>query len=161
ASLAAQDRSLKEQILAQEKGGAKAAPPKVVQEAAGIGGKRKVPGADQLKAAEKLVKDLFKSDYAKTDAEGRAALIVKLLAQADENKADAAAEYTLLREARDAAILAGDAGRSMQAYERSCNAFSIGGNDLMSELSRIEPQAHGRDSAVALVGLFLRAAGDT
>jgi len=38
-------------------------------------GSRPIPTADEVKLAEKLIKDLFKDEYSKTDAPGQVALV--------------------------------------------------------------------------------------
>ena len=67
-----------------------------------------VPNKSDLVESEKLVKSLFKADFAKTKAADRAALAAKLLEQAADSKDDLNARYVLLREARDVAAKAGD-----------------------------------------------------
>jgi len=95
ASMRAQDRSLKEQLQDISSAAKSTLPPPAIRgpdTAPATVGSRPVPSADEIKQSEKLIKELLKDDYAKTDAPGRLALVSKLMQQADENKADAAAE---------------------------------------------------------------------
>ncbi|HEY1684454.1 MAG TPA: PA14 domain-containing protein [Tepidisphaeraceae bacterium] len=63
--------------------------------------------AEQQKALG-LIQNVFKADYADVSPHGRAILAQKLLAQALETHDDAVAEFVLLNQACDAAIIAGE-----------------------------------------------------
>ncbi len=161
AALRAMDRSLKE--LLQEKSGAvkTVAQPttaKAADTTAADAGKRPIPPADALKAAEKLVRDLFKEDFAKRDAASRLALAAKLLQQADENKTDAAAEYVCLHEARDAAVIGGDAAKAVETQTRLRDGFKTDCAATLLDLKKLETSAKSAESATALVSLLAREA---
>jgi len=69
--------------------------------------KAAVPEAAALEEAEKLVRDLFKDEYAKKSLPAKQALAKKLRDQSAEVKDAPATRYVLLREAAD---LEGDGG---------------------------------------------------
>ena len=67
-----------------------------------------VPDTVHQEAALKLVKGLFKEEFAQRKAEDRKALSLKLLQQAEETKDDPAGKYVLFAQARDLAAEIGD-----------------------------------------------------
>ncbi len=161
ASLKAQDRSLKEQLLDKPSTVRTVAQPSSAPRApvpVGDAGKRNVPLADDIKTSERFIKDLLKEDYAKTDAPGRVVLVGKLLQQADENKTEAAAEYVLLHEARDIAVLAGDAGKASEAQKRLLDGFKIDRAAALLDLRKLETVAKSAESVLALATLYSQGA---
>src|SRR3989442_1034688 len=76
-----------------------------------------VPSADAQAKAEKLIKDLFKADYARFRPADRLALSTKLLQQAVETKDDPAARYVLLQEASRLAARAGALQQALKAVQ--------------------------------------------
>jgi hypothetical protein len=87
--------------------------------------KAAVPEAADQQKAEKTIKELFQAEYAKTKQADRLALANKLLMEADGSNDDPAAKYVLLREARDLAAKAGDAGLAMTAVDAMAAAFDV------------------------------------
>src|SRR5262245_22729283 len=87
--------------------------------------KTAVPATGDVAKAEKLIKDIFKVEYAKTKPSDRFDLAAKLLEQAADTKDDKAACYVLLREAREVAARAGEATLAMQAAEEMIVAFEV------------------------------------
>jgi hypothetical protein len=163
ASLKAQDRSLKELVQDKSSGAKSSLPPVAVAApklAPETGGNLPVPALDKIKDAEKLIKDLFKADYAKTDSPTRLALAAKLVQQADENMGDAAAEYVLLRDARDFAVGAGDAALAASTQQRLRDSFKLDFAAILIDLRRLEASAKTAESAAALAALFQSAADD-
>ena len=151
------DRSLKEQLLDKSsavKTIAQPGPSRPAAPAATDAGKLPMPAADALKQAEKLIKDLFKADYEKTDAASRKALIPKLLQQAGENKADPAAMYVLLHDARDFAVMAGDNAKASEAQKQLLDSFKIDRAASLLDLKKLEPSARVPEAAAALVTLL-------
>jgi hypothetical protein len=92
--------------------------------------KKPVPKTEAQAAAEKLVKEVFKDDYAKTKAADRLALVQKLLQQAEESKDDPAARYVLFREAIDLATKAGDLNQAFTAADELAKEFAVSGASL-------------------------------
>src|ERR1043165_5523615 len=148
-SLKAQDLSLNEQALANNQ---KRAPVDVAK--APESTVAPIPPADKLLASEKLVKDLLKAEYANVDPAGRLVLCDKLLLQVDDNKGDAAAEYVLLREARDAAVLGGDCARVSQIFARVKSAFKIDPALWNAELQRLAKNIRTAELATAMALLL-------
>lgn len=164
ASLQAQDRSLKEQLRDKDMPGKSTALPTAIhapENVASTSGSRAVPVAADLQAAEKMIQDLFKDEYKKTDASGRLALAAKLLQQADENKSDAASEYTLLHEARDQAVLGGDAAIALDAQKRLRDAFKIDFAALLKDLRKLDATARSAEAAATLATLYLLGSEDS
>jgi hypothetical protein len=93
------------------------APPAVTARAA-------VPDAAQQRDVEKLIRDLFKDQYAKKAPADRLALVRSLLDQAA--KATSPVEqYVLLREGLDQATQAADVATSMEAIDATAQAFDV------------------------------------
>ena len=157
------DRSLKELLQEKSSNVKTVVPPTTIKPTDTVANdiaKRSVPSVDDLKAAEKLIKDLFKADYAKTDAPSRLALIAKLLQQADENKNDAASFYDLLHEARDLAVLVGDCTKAAEVQNQLRDAFKQDFAAILLDLRKLEPSAKTADPASALATLFSLSAED-
>lgn len=76
-----------------------------------------IPPAADVEKATKLVRELFKAEYAKTTAKARAALAAKLVEQAADTKDDAAAQYVLFKEAADLAAASGEPDLALQAVD--------------------------------------------
>jgi hypothetical protein len=99
-----------------------------------------VPNKSELVESEKLVKSVFKADFAKTKAADRAALAAKLFEQAAGSKDDLNVKYVLLREARDMAAKAGDHEMYLKAADEMAADYKI---------SIAEAKAAGVDMLVA------------
>jgi hypothetical protein len=103
-----------------------------------------IPKKADTAAADKLVHDIFKVDFAKTKPADRTALAEKLLEQAEGSKDDVNARYVLLSEAATAAAKAGDAVTFLKAAEAMSKSYKI---------SLAEAQAAGVDT---LANSFLK-----
>lgn len=84
-----------------------------------------VPSAKSVAESHKLIKDLFKKEYARPAAKDQAALAARLLKQAAESKGDPPARFALLEEARDLAAKAGDATTAMKAADQLAVSFKV------------------------------------
>lgn len=113
-----------------------------------------IPPASSLKDAEKLVKDLFSADYARTDVASRTALCEKLLIQSAENRKDPAALYVLLREAREQAFLAGDVEHAVSAQRAIAYSFKLDHGALITDLAKLESIAKTNETATVLVKAY-------
>jgi hypothetical protein len=82
-----------------------------------------IPDGAAQKEAERLIRDIFKDDYAKKTLPDRISLAKKLFDQASESKDDPASRYVLLREARDLAGQAGEADLALSAIDRIATHF--------------------------------------
>lgn len=87
-----------------------------------------VPGADSQRAAESLIRDVFKDDYAKRNTE----LPRKLLKQGIESSGEPAAQFALLREAKDLAVAGGDLDTALGAATELAARFQVDGPGLKS-----------------------------
>jgi hypothetical protein len=84
-----------------------------------------IPGADAIAAADKVVKELYKAEYAKKGLPDMAALARLLINEADQSVGDPAALYLLLREARDLGAAGGEVDAAMIACRRLRNEFAL------------------------------------
>ena len=85
--------------------------------------KSPVPDASAQKEAEKLIRDIFKDEFAKKAGADRVALSKKLLDQASQTKDDVASRYVLLRKAKDLASQAGDLDLALKAVDQIAAGF--------------------------------------
>lgn len=83
------------------------------------------PDAAAQKTAEKLIRDVFKAEFARKTPADKSALAKKLLAQSAEADADPASRFILLREARDLAREGGDWETAQKAIEETDGAFQV------------------------------------
>src|SRR5436189_226955 len=84
--------------------------------------KIKLPSNTDRDKAARLVRDLFKAEFAKTTAADKLDLAKKLLQNAEETKDDPAAVYVLLKETAEL-IGAVDIDIALQACEQMTNKF--------------------------------------
>jgi hypothetical protein len=84
-----------------------------------------IPDASKLREAEKLIKELFKEEYARKAPGERQALSKRFLEQAKNARDDAAAAYVLFREAQDVAAQAGYVREATLAADESSRVFDL------------------------------------
>ncbi|RPH47685.1 MAG: hypothetical protein EHM91_05460, partial [Planctomycetota bacterium] len=89
-----------------------------------------VPEVAALKEAEKLLKELFKEDYAKKDPAGRKALSRTLMGQRSKVAGDPASAYVLFRDAVDAAVQGNDLVMAFRALDELSSRFDVDGPAL-------------------------------
>ncbi|HEV3028145.1 MAG TPA: hypothetical protein VG457_11265, partial [Planctomycetota bacterium] len=94
-------------------------PEEPVKTAADVTQRAAAPDAVKQRDAEKLVKDLFKDQYAKKAPADRLALAQALLDQAAKSADDPAILWVLFREAQDAAVQACDLQVAFRAIDGS------------------------------------------
>ncbi len=92
----------------------------------GAGERAPVPMAEEIAKAERLVKELFAEEYAKTSPAGRAALAAKLWKQAEQTKDDPVGRYVLLRDARDFVAKGGDPLTAGKAADALADEYRLG-----------------------------------
>lgn len=85
-----------------------------------------LPSAAEIAGAEKLIADLYGSEYAKTSPASRVALAAKLLEQAGQSKNDPVGRYVLLRDARDLAAKGGDPATASKAADALATEYRLG-----------------------------------
>lgn len=84
-----------------------------------------IPAPEAQKESEKLLREVFKDDYAKKTPLQQAALAQKLLDQGRASKEDPVGRFVLYREARDLAAQAGDLDLAMSAVEAQASSFAV------------------------------------
>jgi len=85
--------------------------------------KLEIPPDASQKEAEKVIKELFKEEYAKRSPIDRQSFARNLLKQAGESKDSAATQYVLFREASDVAARAGDVDLAFRAIDDQSRIF--------------------------------------
>lgn len=83
------------------------------------------PDAAAQKTAEKLVRDVFKDEFAKKAPADKSALATKLLAQSKEVESDPVQRFVLLREAKDLARDAADWETALAAIDETGRVFQV------------------------------------
>jgi hypothetical protein len=123
--------------------------------------RRPEPDAEALKAAEKLVRDTYKADYARRTPADQQAFAARLLTEAAETKDDPAGRYVLLRESRDIAAQAGDATTALSAIDRLAEAFAVDPLPMKAAaLAAVARTARTPEALEALTGACLAAADE-
>jgi hypothetical protein len=89
--------------------------------------RKPIPEKAAQRQAEKLIRDIFKKEFAERSTEARKALAQKLLQQASQTTDDEAARFVLLREARDLGVKVGDAEIIVKAVESMAGEFDVNG----------------------------------
>jgi hypothetical protein len=114
------------------------------------------PPAEQAEA-EKMVKDVFKAEYAKRGPAERLALAKLLLAQGLEIKDDPKSQYVMLHEAMDVAAQAGDAGAAFAAVDELAKRFLVDTPGLKSSaVATAAKSARTPEEYKILTGTLLR-----
>jgi hypothetical protein len=116
-----------------------------------------VPDAAKQKDAEKLVRDLFKADYAKKGVADQRALARRLLDEARKSQDDPPGVWVLYREAEDLAAQAGDVDTAMLAVSRRAALFDVDPLQLRAAaLASTVKSAKSPEDAAALAEAHLR-----
>jgi hypothetical protein len=87
-----------------------------------------LPAKEEIAKTEKVVKELFRVDYAKTKATDRSAF-AKTLLENGEKSDEEAGQYVFFREARDVAARAGDVSVYFAAAKELVRTFRISDED--------------------------------
>lgn len=93
-----------------------------------------VPSADEQTKAEKLIRQLFKNEYAMRTRPGYQALAAKLAEQAADTKDDAVTKYVLYREAGTVAAMAGDLDLALKAAGQMAKQYQANGSILKAKI---------------------------
>jgi hypothetical protein len=116
-----------------------------------------VPEAPALKEAEKLIKDLFKEEYAARAPADRILLAKKLAEQAEATKDDAAVRYALLRESTSVAAAACDVRLALKSADRLVKTFKTDAVLFKSEtLQALIKSAKTVDEASQIAAAYLK-----
>lgn len=116
------------------------------------------PDAAKQAEAEKVIKDLFKQEYAKKGAADRVALAGQLLEQGVQTKDDPASRYVLYREAALLAAEGGDLPLALRAVDHLSNDYVVGPARLKATvLERAGAKAASPEGHKAVVSAALQA----
>jgi len=91
-----------------------------------------VPSAAERSKAEKIVRDIFKVDFARQDLQSRKALAAKLLAEASQGD-DLPTQYVLLQDSIELAATAADVTGAFRAVDAIASTFAVDSVDLKSK----------------------------
>jgi len=120
-----------------------------------------VPEAAKQKDAEKMVRELFKEQYAKKTPADRKALARLLLEQAAQVQNDPMSQWVLYREALEAATQGGDQRTSFEAIEGMARSFDLDPLALKnSTLTTLAKSVKSLEEAAALADAQLRLADE-
>jgi WD40 repeat protein len=118
--------------------------------------KRPVPDEAKQVEALKLIRDLFKEDYAKRKLADRLALAAQLLDKARETDDDPVARFVLLCEARDLAAQGGDAVAVLVAIDELAKEYTVKAIDMkLTALTATSRNAHSPAANKVLAESFL------
>ncbi|HUR38800.1 MAG TPA: hypothetical protein VM222_04880 [Planctomycetota bacterium] len=117
------------------------------------------PDAAAQKKAEKEIRELLKSDYAKKDRDGRRRLAEVLLNKASETEGDPVTRFVLLREARDMAIEGFSLALASKAIGRLAEYYDVKADEMRTAaVGNIRKAVKSRDDAALAVEAFLSVA---
>jgi len=123
-------------------------------------GRLPIPGAAEQRRAEKIVRDVFRSEYASKEPAARSALAEKLLKEAGGTQ-DPVIVFVLLREARDMAAEAGKLETALECVDRVAEKFDVKAGDLKAAvLAAVRKKAASADDWARLAEAWLGLAGD-
>jgi hypothetical protein len=111
------------------------------------------PSAEEVREAQKGLRDLFKKEYAQTSKSARQALAAQFLQFGRSRDEKPVTRYMVLKEAIDLSLLADDAATALAAADEIVRNFAVNGVALREEvLSRIKVSS-GASEAAKAVGL--------
>jgi hypothetical protein len=103
-----------------------------------------VPPAVAQSEAERTIRETYKAEYAKRGSQDLNGLAKKLLSQAQDSANHPTTRFVLLREAREAAIQAGDSRLALVAIDEAARVFMLDAVPLkVAAVSRIASSAKG------------------
>jgi hypothetical protein len=115
-----------------------------------------VPEPAALKDSQKLVREVYREDFAKKSPSDRVTLARKLLEEAGKSKNDPVAVYVLLSEGRDAASEGGNIGLAFQAIEDLASRYQVQGTELKgAALLAVAKTARGPEDMRGLAEAYL------
>lgn len=86
-----------------------------------------VPDLGAQKASEKLIRELFREDYAKKAFLDKAALAQKLIELGLQTQGDPPGRYVLFEQAQELAVAAGNLALAFEAVDHSAKEFEVNG----------------------------------
>jgi len=84
-----------------------------------------VPDPAAVAKAEKLIREIFRDDYARKSPPDQVALAQKLISQGEQRDGETPTRYALLREAQDLAVQGGDAPLALKAIDGLARNFLV------------------------------------
>lgn len=128
---------------------------------AGAADRVKLPAMADVERADKLVRDLFKDEFAKTPPAAKAALAARLFAQAGETTDDPAAQFVLLRNTAELAAAGGDPDLAIKACTTLRERFDGPLADVLEPtLKLVVAKSAAPDANLAVTGFLLKAIDD-
>jgi len=117
------------------------------QQPATADGKLPIPNAEGQRGALKLIKELYKDEYAHAkQPEAKAALAEKLLNESQQTKDDATALYCVLQEARELAVEAASPALAERAIGMLAGHFAVEPlQELAASLDQMAGKPHPAD----------------
>jgi hypothetical protein len=91
--------------------------------AAEVAANDKLPSAQAIRSAQSVVKEVFQADYKRADAQGRAEILEKMRAQANDPKNEPAVQYVILLEVAAAAASAGAADMTIWVSDELASRY--------------------------------------
>ncbi|HEX3659585.1 MAG TPA: SUMF1/EgtB/PvdO family nonheme iron enzyme [Pirellulales bacterium] len=125
-----------------------AAAPQPAEQPAEADGKLPIPSAEGQREALKLIKELYKDEYAQAkQPEAKAALAEKLLNESQQTKDDATALYCVLQEARELAVEAASPALAERAIGMLAGHFAVEPlKELAASLDAMTDKPHPADA---------------
>jgi hypothetical protein len=118
---------------------------------------KKQPVPEQLKPAEELVHDFYKTDFDRKAPADRLALSKKLLAEARQTNTDMDLKFVLLCEARDAAVQGGDPDLALKALGLAGRCFAMDElGEKLNALTKLESAARTPEAAKDLAEAYVQ-----
>jgi len=119
------------------------------------GAREPVPPPEKQKEAERVVRDVYREQFAKTSAQDQADLARKLLDQAIATRDDLASRYVLFTLAQDLAARCNDLATALRAAEQQGESFVVDAGKLKSKvLSQAERTARTKEHFQALAEAY-------
>ncbi len=120
-----------------------------------------IPDATAQKNAEKMIRELFKDEYAKKAPADQKALAQKLLQQGRDTKDDPAVRYVLFQEGMDLAAKVGDVSTALGAAEEIGKLYEVDGLALKTQaLTASAGASKTPETATALAEAWLQVADE-
>jgi hypothetical protein len=120
-------------------------------------GKSPEPAPAEQKKAEKLIRDLYKEEYARKSPAEVKSLAARLLESGLKTQEDEAARFVLLREARDLALHAGSTEAALMAIDAIGKFFETNTASMrLSVLQSLAKSAVDAEDCVLLAGEALK-----
>ncbi|HEY5314739.1 MAG TPA: protein kinase, partial [Pirellulales bacterium] len=125
-----------------------AAAPLPAEQPAAADGKLPIPSVEGQREAIKLIKELYKDEYAQAkQPEAKAALAEKLLNESQQTKDDATALYCVLQEARELAVEAASPALAERAIGMLAGRFAVEPlKELAASLDAMTDKPHPADA---------------